>query len=205
MRQNHSILLATSNKGKIRELGAIFKPLDINVLTLADLKDQYPPPEETGPDFLTNAILKARYYSEKSQLPALADDSGLEVKALNGEPGVYSARYGGENLSDPERNSYLLQKMAKATDRRARFKSVLALAFKDQSLTWRGELYGEIAYEPLGEEGFGYDPIFIEPKSGLTLAQMPLEAKNLISHRARAAKALSEDGLKIEAFLCRFR
>ncbi|MDR1873148.1 MAG: RdgB/HAM1 family non-canonical purine NTP pyrophosphatase [Deltaproteobacteria bacterium] len=201
---NLPILLATSNPGKIRELGAILKPLNLTLLTLADLKDQYPPPAETGADFLANALLKARYYSDQSHLPALADDSGLEVKALNGEPGVHSARYGGEDLGDLKRSAYLLKKMANIADRKARFRAVLALAYKGQSLTWSGELVGEIALEAKGENGFGYDPIFIEPQSGLTLAQMPLEAKNRISHRARAGEALSLDLAKIAAFLGQF-
>jgi XTP/dITP diphosphohydrolase len=172
-------------------------------LTLADF-GSIPPPEETGRDFLANALLKARYYAEKSGYPALADDSGLMVKALGGEPGVRSARYGGEGLTDAERNEFLLAKMAKIRERAAKFQAVLALASPSgRSFSWPGELAGAITQKPLGEMGFGYDPVFWEPISGLTLAQMDPAEKNRISHRALAVKALTLDlanGVKIFDF-----
>ncbi|MDR0549327.1 MAG: RdgB/HAM1 family non-canonical purine NTP pyrophosphatase [Deltaproteobacteria bacterium] len=197
-----SILLATSNQNKIRELKAILSPLGLPLVALADLKESWPVPIENGQDFLANALIKARYYAEKSGLAALADDSGLMVKALGGAPGVYSARYGGEKLKGLTKKEYLLQELAGVTDRRAKFKAVLVLAKPDgSSLDWSGELKGEIALELRGTLGFGYDPIFIEPKSGLTLAQMSLEEKNHLSHRARAGEALGRDLEKIIAFL----
>jgi XTP/dITP diphosphohydrolase len=196
-----SALLATGNQGKIRELSLILKPLGLRLLTLADLGQKTPEPEETGESFLANALIKARHYAKASGLVALADDSGLTVAALGGAPGVRSARYGGQ-LSDQARNLFLLSEMAGATDRRARFKAVLALARPDgRSLDWAGELAGEIALAPLGSGGFGYDPIFLAPSSGLTLAQMPLERKNKISHRARAGEALARDLAKVAAFI----
>jgi XTP/dITP diphosphohydrolase len=198
---NPSILLATENPGKIRELAAILQPLNLKLLTLADLGGRIPPPQETGEDFLANALIKAQYYAAQSGHPALADDSGLMVQALGGAPGVHSARYGGENLSDAARNRLLLQTMRAVVDRRAKFQAVLVLAFEGRRLAWSRELAGEIAETPKGREGFGYDPIFREPKSGLTLAQMTLEAKNRLSHRARAGAALRADLPKIVSFL----
>jgi XTP/dITP diphosphohydrolase len=190
-----ALLIATFNPGKIQELTEALKPLNFRLVTLADLPGHCSAPFETGANFQENAILKARYYAGFAGIPALADDSGLMVDALGGEPGVYSARYGGEGLSDMARNLFLLEKMAGIKDRRARFVATLALASPEGTKTrfWEGTLLGEIALSPVGENGFGYDPVFLDPKSGLTLAQMTLAEKSRISHRARAVEKLRAD------------
>jgi XTP/dITP diphosphohydrolase len=202
LKAKSTILLATGNPGKIRELKAILKPLNLRLLTLADLEGKILEPEETGADFLANALIKARHYAQASGYPALADDSGLVVEALGGRPGVASARYGGQNIGDAARNQLLTREMADISDRRAKFQAVLALVGHGESyLAWAGELAGTIADKPVGEGGFGYDPIFLEPSSGLTLAQLTLEEKNRISHRAKAGQALAKDLAKVDAFL----
>jgi XTP/dITP diphosphohydrolase len=144
--------------------------------------------EETGSTFTDNALIKARHVCHGTGLPALADDSGLVVDALNGEPGVYSARYGNKK-TDEERYMLLLQKMKNVPDdkRQARFVCVMALAFPDgREYIEEGVCEGIIAEEPAGDNGFGYDPVFFIPELGKTMAQLPLDVKNAISHRARA-------------------
>jgi XTP/dITP diphosphohydrolase len=196
-----TLLLATSNLGKIGELTAILKPLSLRLLTLADWPAKIPEPEETGEDFLANALIKAQYYAKVCGYPALADDSGLMVEALGGRPGVASARYGGGG-TDGSRKLKLLREMVGLKNRRAKFKSVLVLAGSGaEYLTWSGELAGEIAEKPLGEGGFGYDPLFWEPISGKTLAQLTLEEKNRISHRAKAGQAMARDFEAVRKFL----
>ncbi|MDR2140800.1 MAG: RdgB/HAM1 family non-canonical purine NTP pyrophosphatase [Deltaproteobacteria bacterium] len=197
-----SILLATSNPGKIREYLSLFSPLGLNFMTLADLPQPVPEPRETGADFLANALLKARYYARVSSRPALADDSGLLVEALGGRPGVNSARYGGPGLSDAARCALLLKEMAASSNRRAKFQAVLVLAGpSEEYLSFEGELAGEILEKPLGEGGFGYDPVFLELQTGLTLAQMTLEAKNSLSHRAKAGAALRRNLDQVANFI----
>jgi XTP/dITP diphosphohydrolase len=196
------ILIATHNRAKAKELSAILQPLGLRLLTLGDLMDDIPEPPETGPDFLTNASLKANYYAQMTSLAALADDSGLVVPALDGRPGVRSARYGGDYLTDSERNDYLLKEMAAVSDRRASFQVVLVLAKPSNGhLFWTGEVEGLVTHKPMGSAGFGYDPLFFVPEFNLTMAQMTSEAKNKISHRAQAAEALKRDLAKIRLFL----
>lgn len=180
------IVVATRNKGKMKEILSFGIPS----IVFTSL-EQYPAIgdiEETGSTFKDNALLKARHVCNITGLPALADDSGLVVDALNGEPGVYSARYG--NLkTDEERYMLLLKKMNNVPDdsRHARFVCVMALVFPDgREYTEEGVCEGIIVREPAGDNGFGYDPVFYIPELGKTMAQLPLEIKNTISHRARA-------------------
>lgn len=185
------IVLATRNTGKIREIKKILSDLDINLYEAGDFPP-FPEPAENGETFLENALLKAKAVHSATGLPALADDSGLEVEALEGAPGVRSARLGGEGLTDLDR----LMKVLEALDgvpeekRGARFRCVMALHPAREgtggSLVAEGFVYGRINFEPIGENGFGYDPIFFVPERGLTTAQMTPEEKNGISHRYRA-------------------
>jgi|GEM_PF-76781 len=184
------VVLATSNPGKVRELKAGLEPLGWTLLSLADFLLRMP--KEEGSTFLENALLKAAYAARATGLPALADDSGLEVFALGGEPGVYSARYGGRE-TDRERNVYLLERMRhlKGEERRARFVAVLVLAYPDgHAEAYEGSVEGVILEAPRGEGGFGYDPLFFIPEAGKTFAEMSLEEKARYSHRGRALQAL---------------
>lgn len=181
------IVLASSNKGKIKEFKEIFANINIEIVPQTDF--HVSDIDETGLSFIENAILKARNCSKHTGLPAIADDSGLEVFSLNGEPGIYSARYSGEHGNDKANIDKLLTKMNSKTSRAARF--VCALAHvkhaKDPTPTISlGFLNGEIADTPKGEYGFGYDPIFKIPEFKKTLAEISPEDKNKISHRAIA-------------------
>jgi XTP/dITP diphosphohydrolase len=186
----HKLLIATTNQGKLAEYAAIFVGLPLELRTLRDegIADDV---EETGATFAENAILKAEYYATRSGLPTLADDSGLEVAALGGEPGVRSARYAGPGKSDAERNAFLLQKLANVPfhARLARFVCVIALIRPGAPPeVVEGVLPGVIEHEPHGEGGFGYDPLFYVLDENATLAEIPAARKNQISHRARAAE-----------------
>ena len=181
-------MVATRNPGKIREFRALLEGLGYEILSM-DHYPSIPPAEEKGETFEENALEKARAAARFTGEMALADDSGLEVDALGGAPGARSARFGGEDLSDAQRNRLLLERLkgVPMEERRARFRCVIAL------VTPRGEEYvvegvceGYIAMEPKGRHGFGYDPIFYLPSYGRTMAQIPPEEKNKISHRARA-------------------
>lgn len=184
------IVVATRNKGKIKEILSFGIPSII--FTSLEKYPEIGEIEETGSTFTDNALLKARHVCNGTGLPALADDSGLVVDALNGEPGVYSARFG--NLkTDKERYMLLLQKMHTVPDdrRQARFVCVMALVFPDgREYIEEGVCEGVIAKEPAGENGFGYDPVFYIPELGKTMAQLPLDVKNTISHRARALQKI---------------
>jgi XTP/dITP diphosphohydrolase len=185
------VLLVTSNSHKLAELRAIFADLSLNLLSLDDVPHM-PEVEESGSTFAENAILKATAYARASQLLTLADDSGLEIDALGGEPGVYSARWAGPDTSYDERFRLILERLRDTPthERTARFRSVIAIAGPgEQGLlgTAEGVLEGVIAAEPRGAGGFGYDPIFYLPQYGKTVAELPAEVKNRISHRALAA------------------
>ena len=188
--QSRQLLIATHNEGKVRE----FRHLLGNVpFSLTSLKEEgvTDDVEETGTSFEENAIIKAKAYSRITGLVALADDSGLEVDALGGDPGVYSARYGGEGLTDEGRVELLLHNMRGVpwNLRGARFRCVLAIATpEDEPVTVEGTVEGIIQYEPMGDGGFGYDPVFLLPDRGLTTAQLPMDLKNSLSHRGRAAQ-----------------
>jgi XTP/dITP diphosphohydrolase len=185
-------LVATHNKGKVAEFADILSG-QFEWLTLdeAGVTDDVP---ETGATFRENAILKAVAYARQTGLMTLADDSGLEVDALGGRPGVLSARYGGPGLSAADRYRRLLSELAGVPDERrtARFHCVVALAGPDGMLlgTADGVCEGVIALEPAGDGGFGYDPVFFIPELGLTMAQAPPEVKHAISHRGRAVRAI---------------
>lgn len=185
------IVVASHNAGKIAEISGILSGSGIELAGLDDFPP-YPEPEETGDTFLENAIIKAKAAHEATGLPALADDSGIEVDALGGAPGIHSARYGGEGLDDRGRFTKLLSELAGKPDgeRTARFRCVMVLfpapETENETIVTEGILEGHIAFEPAGENGFGYDPVFFVPGAGKTAAEMDREEKNSISHRYRA-------------------
>ena len=181
-------VLATHNPGKLREMSDILSKFGIQVVSPADVGITVDV-EETGTTFAENAMLKAKAICEASGLPAVADDSGLCVDALNGAPGVYSARYGGPGLDDVGRYRLLLENM-KGQPRGAKFVSVITCCFPNGDvITARGECPGTIAFAPMGEGGFGYDPVFFVPPLKKTFAQLTAEEKNAISHRGKALEA----------------
>ena len=188
-------IIATNNKKKLRELSAILGTLGVEAVSLAEAGVESDV-EETGTTFEENSRLKAVAAMEKSGLPAIADDSGLEVDALGGEPGIYSARYGGDLCADDkERYEYLLKNMENVPDgkRTARFVSVITCTFPDgREVVARGEIEGESLRAPVGDGGFGYDPIFFVPSENMTTAEMSAERKNEISHRARSLQIMSK-------------
>ncbi len=193
------LVMATRNPGKLRELKTILRGLGVELLSLQDFPEVPEVPEE-GRTFRDNAVAKARAVSERTGLPALADDSGLEVEALGGRPGVFSARYAREETAprpptDEDNWHKLLKEMAGIPweGRRARFVCEIALALPDgRTFSARGECPGVIAWEAKGKHGFGYDPVFFVPGYGRTMAELPHRVKNQISHRARALEALRE-------------
>ncbi len=186
------LVIASNNPGKLREFQRMLAPLGIEVLTQAQLGILEA--EEPHVTFLENALAKARHVSQLSGLPALADDSGICVDALNGAPGVISARFAGDNpKSDARNNEKLLREMQGIADRRAHYYCVLVLVHSGddpQPLVAEGEWHGEIGRAPQGEGGFGYDPLFWLPQYGKTAAELSHEEKALISHRAKALKIL---------------
>lgn len=188
------LLVATRNRGKVAELAELLGDLAVSWLSLDDVAVRETV-AETGETFRENALLKARGYAQMTGLLTLADDSGLEVDALHGRPGVHTARYGGEGLSDAERYRLLLQEMADVPDeeRAARFRCVMALVGADGRLhhVSEGVCPGRIAQDPAGEGGFGYDPVFYLPERGRTMAQLAAEEKNAISHRGRALRDMA--------------
>ena len=191
-------VLATHNPGKLREMGEILKDFGIEVVSPRDLGITVDV-EETGTTFAENAMLKAKAICKAAGLPAIADDSGLCVDALGGAPGVYSARYGGEGLDDKGRYMLLLSSLRGAPTRAAHFACAVACAFPNgDTLTAEGRCDGSIAYAPLGEGGFGYDPVFLLPGTGKTFGQLTQEEKSAVSHRGRALKDFVG---KLEAYL----
>ena len=192
-----TLVMATRNTGKVREMAEILRDLGVRLLSLADFPELPDIPEE-GATFAANAAAKAREVARRTGLPALADDSGLEVEALEGRPGVYSARYaqdrtGGRTPTDEDNWRKLLNELRHVPweRRQARFVCEIALAWPDgRLLTTHGEVQGFIALEPRGTKGFGYDPVFWLPDYEATVAEVGLEVKNTISHRALALKKL---------------
>jgi XTP/dITP diphosphohydrolase len=193
-----SILFATSNPHKLEEVAAVLAPLGIAIAGLNTLASAIAEPVEDGKTFTVNAVIKARYYAQHTGRLCLADDSGLVVDALGGEPGVHSARYcglpGPRAVVDPANNAKLLEKLHGVPDaqRAARFVCVMALA--DPRRLWavtRGEVEGRIGHEPRGDNGFGYDPLFILPARGVTTAELTPHEKNAISHRGAASRMLA--------------
>ena len=188
------LLLGTNNQAKVREYRSLLPGYDYELVTLAEQGISIEV-EETGESLEENARLKATVTARESRLLTLADDSGLEVDALGGEPGRLSARYAGENATDRGRIEYLLQRLDGVTwgNRTARFRCVIALATPDGKVEFcSGECPGLITLEPRGEQGFGYDPIFYLPELDKTMAELPLEQKNKISHRGQAARKAAQ-------------
>ena len=192
------VVLASKNAHKLQELQDILSAQSVEVI-LESAAGVDVEVEETGTTFEENSLLKARAVMEASGLPAIADDSGLMVDALNGAPGVYSARYGGPGLDDVGRYRLLLENMRGVLDRKCRFVSAITLCMPSGDIvTARGECPGTLAYAPQGENGFGYDPIFFVPEKKKTFAQLTAEEKNAISHLGRALQLFQE---KLAAYL----
>lgn len=189
------VILASNNANKLREMQQILSPLGWEILRQKDV-GLHLEPDENGETFEENSLIKAEAVMKVSGLPAIADDSGVEVDALDGAPGVHSARYGGESCPDDKaRNRYLLRNMEKVPEgsRGARFVSVITMACPDGTvISARGELPGEILRQEQGDGGFGYDPLFYIPSEGCTMAELTAERKNEISHRAVALRNFVE-------------
>jgi len=187
------LVLASGNEGKLREFRRLLAPLGIEVMPQAELGiPEAPEPHVT---FIENALAKARHASAHARLPALADDSGVCVRALGGAPGVQSARYAGEPKSDARNNARLIAELKGVADRRAHYVCLLVLvrhAEDPEPVIAEGAWHGRIIDAPRGEGGFGYDPHFLDEASGLTGAELPLAQKNAISHRGKAMRALLE-------------
>jgi len=185
------LVIASNNAGKLSEIGQILAPLGIEVLPQSAFN--VPEAEEPFETFVENALAKARHAARLTGLPALADDSGICVDALGGEPGVHSARFAGEPKSDLRNNERLLQMLEHHTDRKAHYYCVMVLmrhSGDPQPLIAQAEWRGEVLRQARGSRGFGYDPLFLDPASGKTGAEMAAEEKNRISHRGKALAAL---------------
>jgi XTP/dITP diphosphohydrolase len=193
------LLLATNNQAKVREYRSLLQGIPYDLVTPAELglADKV---EESGESLEENARLKATYFAKRGHLLSLADDSGLEVDALGGEPGPRSARYAGEGATDKERIDYLLSRLKGVPQekRTARFRCIIALATPEGKVKlFSGERRGFITFKPKGEQGFGYDPIFYLPELDKTMAELPPEVKNRISHRGEAARKVSKALVKL--------
>lgn len=187
------IVLATGNQGKVKEMADVLATFGFEVIAQTDLGIESP--EETGLTFVENALLKARYAAEKSGLPAIADDSGLVVNTLNGAPGLYSARYAGEEGNDAKNRQKLLAELADVPKekRQAKFVSCIVLLqhpTDPSPIIAEGECHGVIGFEEKGENGFGYDSLFFSPEQSCTFAELETSEKKKISHRARALQEL---------------
>ena len=192
------IILATTNSGKVKEIKAMLSGLDINITSLLDY-DDIPDIVEDGETFSDNALIKAKAIYERLKIPVIADDSGLVIQSLNGEPGVHSARYGSIDGEKPTTESLIqtvLEKMIFVPEkkRQAHFKAVLVFYYgENKYFISEGECHGEIVINPQGDEGFGYDPIFYLPQYKKTMAQLSSDEKNSISHRGLALEKLKEE------------
>jgi XTP/dITP diphosphohydrolase len=192
-----SVVIATRNKGKVEEIRELLHGYDVNIKTLDDF-DPIPEVIESGMTFEENAFIKASFTANALRLPAIADDSGLVVDALNGAPGVFSARYAGEKATDEENNQKLLLALNGNKNRNAHFETVVAIALPEgKYLTYTGRVDGVILDAPDGNTGFGYDPLFYYPPFSKTFARMTNEEKNKISHRGMAFKKLTGEFDKI--------
>lgn len=188
------IVFATTNEGKVKEIKEILAGFPIEVVSMKEMNITADV-EENGATFEENSLIKAREVSKLTGLPAMADDSGLEVDYLNGEPGIYSARYLGRDTDYNYKNNYIVEKLKNAKDeeRSARFVCVISLVLPDgREFVKKGVMEGRIAYEIKGENGFGYDPVFYLPEYGMTSAELSGEEKNKISHRGKALRAMKE-------------
>jgi len=197
MKDEQWLVLATENPGKTREIKELLKDFPVTIKNLDDF-GPIPKVEEDGATFDDNAFKKASFTAKALGFPALADDSGLEVEALGGAPGVHSARYAGPSASDQERMAKLLQEMEGKTNRAAAFMCVISIAVPSGvALTYEGRCEGLIAEAPAGENGFGYDPVFYYPPLKKTFAQLSAEEKNRVSHRGTALAELKEEFDKV--------
>jgi len=180
-------VIATNNRHKVDEIKPVF-PKGITLLTLdeVNVKEEIP---ETADTLEGNALQKARFVYERLKLNCFADDTGLEVEALNGAPGVYSARYAGEGKSAADNIVKLLSELKGVLNRKAKFRTVIAAIIDGKEYTFEGAVEGTIAENPMGQKGFGYDPVFVPDGYSVSFAQMTLEEKNSLSHRSRAVKA----------------
>ncbi|MBQ5732664.1 MAG: RdgB/HAM1 family non-canonical purine NTP pyrophosphatase [Selenomonadaceae bacterium] len=187
------IVIATKNQGKVREMINAFQGLPVELVSLADLAERFQEPVEDGDTFAANSLLKAGYYQKQTGMACLADDSGLEVEALGGAPGVYSARFAGENASDADNNAKLQQELKKLGRESSPAAYQCALTFMDADgrvLTAKGFCRGEIRLQARGENGFGYDPYFYV--GDVTMAEMSLAEKQAISHRGAALREMAK-------------
>jgi XTP/dITP diphosphohydrolase len=183
------LVIATHNPGKLREIAALIEPYGVAAVGAGELA--LPEPEETGTTFEANAELKALAAATRSGLPALADDSGVVVAALDGAPGIYSARWAGPKRDFAQAMALVEQRLAGASDRRASFVAVLSLAWPDRHIeSFRGEVRGTLVWPPRGTQGFGYDPMFVADGENLTFGEMDPAKKYAISHRADALRKL---------------
>ena len=197
----HIIVLATRNAGKVKEFQQLLQDFPVEIKNLNDF-GPIPEVEEDGATFDDNAYKKAAFTARVLGLPAIADDSGLVVEALGGGPGVKSARYASENATDQENIEKLLDEMEGKNDRRAAFECVISIAVPSgPALTYEGRCEGEIAPEPKGVSGFGYDPVFYFPALGKTFAELTSEEKNRVSHRGKALAQVAAEFKKILAWL----
>lgn len=188
-----NIIVATKNKNKVREISKMFSPLGFKVMSQEDAGIDVDV-EETGDTFAKNALIKARAVAMLCDDCVLADDSGLCVEALDGRPGVYSARYAGLGATDGEKIEKLLTEMQDKTNRKAKFVTNIAFIFPDgKEIVTQGEVSGKIVREPVGNNGFGYDPVFYSTELEKTFAQAEMDEKNAISHRGRALSALYDE------------
>ena len=203
MKQPKMIVLATRNKGKIAEISSLLEDFPVVLKNIDDFGPM-PDVEEDGKTFDENAYKKAGFYARILGLPCLADDSGLTVTALNGAPGVLSARYAGENATDEERCAKLLRAMEGQSDRQAAFECVLSFAVPTgQALTYEARCEGIITERPIGANGFGYDPLFYYPPLKKTFAQLTMEEKSRISHRGQALNEFKNEFDKVLVWLQR--
>jgi len=196
-----TIVIATRNQGKTAEIRALLQDYPVDIKDVTDF-GPIPEPVEDGTTFDENAYKKAHFTARVLGLPALADDSGLEVEALGGAPGVHSARYAGPDADDRKNYEKLLREMEGKENRRARFVCVLSLAVPTgPALTYEGYCEGEITTKPRGNQGFGYDPVFYYPPLGKTFAEMSLEEKSSVSHRGRALREFRDEFDKVLVWL----
>jgi len=191
MNRPKTIFLASGNPHKIEELQQVLAPLNIEIKSTQDVSDPMDV-EEDQPDLKGNALKKAKAWYDEMGLPSIADDTGLEVEALGGAPGVYSARYAGENPSYDDNVEKLLRELKGKENRKAQFRTVIAFVDGDKELFFEGVCKGEINQERRGEKGFGYDPVFVPEGYQETFAELSSEEKNKISHRGRAVQKFIE-------------
>ena len=187
------VVLATTNKGKVKEFKEMLAPLGVEIISSDQLGvEELPDVEENGTSFEENALIKAKAYYELFGYPALADDSGLAIDALEGRPGIYSARYAGEEKNDQANIDKVLEELQDVPGEKRAARFICAIAYVDgqQEIIVSGECEGLITHEPRGKHGFGYDPIFFVPSEGKTMAELPPEVKNRLSHRHQALQKL---------------